>query len=464
MPTSFSNKVEPNKNLIMANIKLPPNKSPLNYALASKINPSTAQTPKIVFPSINTSTQSSTPASSSTVVSSSSIPGSTGLVNKASAQKAPVTPTNNQNFNLEDATRRAFSSINPSQGVSAQQPQNLSIQQQNPSQNPTPQPDQGLYRQLLNRGTASLEEAAKTSGEIANLKQRMNIAQNDVYGNPNYSLDTQVGRAGLIQKNVGAQLEGLSGQQQSQAAQGEAAFKGAQAAAPVQLPYSSQYIDPTTGKPVGDSAVSSSLNDAVASVVSKLTSGQMTYADAQSALSGYGQGGINALQQALPQGFNVAQSNTLSAQQGLVGPAIEQATQTLGKLKSAVANLQIPGQASGFTPFNAVTNAISGFTGYGKGQTAEVKGIVNEARNALQNALASSKGGTPTDYVGQAFAMLPDNPSTSEVDAAINVLNSLGEIRKSIYGNPGQTNSGNSGKVASGTVIQTSAGPVNPNF
>ncbi len=73
-----------------------------------------------------------------------------------------------------------------------------------PTQNQTgtgsPQTPQQQY---LNQGLEYQNEAAQLGRHIQN-------AEDAVRSNPNYSLDTQTGAAGLIQRNIGAQMQGLA--------------------------------------------------------------------------------------------------------------------------------------------------------------------------------------------------------------------------------------------------------------
>ncbi len=84
-------------------------------------------------------------------------------------------------------------------------------------------------------------------------------------------------------------------------------------ASPVQVPFSNQFIDPITGQAVG--GVSGNLNDAVSNIAQKVKSGTMSYDAGVQALQGYGQAGVNALNQNLGPNFNVQQSNALAAAQ-----------------------------------------------------------------------------------------------------------------------------------------------------
>lgn len=209
-------------------------------------------------------------------------------------------------------------------------------------------------------------------------------------------------------------------------------------AAPIQVPYSNQLVNPATGQPYGGGSTGS-LQDAVSSVVQRLQNGTMGYNDALTALSGYGQGGINALQAALPPGFNIAQSNTLAGQQGTIGPAYDFADKALTNVETlmsqlpSVQNTNIPG-------VNAVTQGFSTLTGLGSEQTRAVTGAVQTSRNAYAALLASARGGTPTDYSGQAQAEIPDKPTPNDIAAIRKNFETLGAARKQIYGNPGQAN------------------------
>lgn len=172
----------------------------------------------------------------------------------------------------------------------------------------------------------------------------------------------------------------------------------------------------------------------------EVVAGTRTYDDAVKAMGLYGDAGKQFLDTAIrggSPGFSFAQAQNLAGIQGTVTPDVTYAQQSLQALKGALGGLKIPGQASAFSPLRYATNVASTQFGIGSGATAEVQGTVAEARSALQRALASAKGGTPTDYVAQSFEMLPNSPSAAQVDAAINVLNSLGSIRRNVYGTPG---------------------------
>lgn len=237
-----------------------------------------------------------------------------------------------------------------------------------------------------------------------------------------------------------AALQGTGQQLTAQQQQANALNQAGNLAQPQLAGFNQQAFNPVTGQFTGGS----SLQDAVANVVEKLKAGTMSYNDAAAALSGYGQGGINALQQALPQGFNVAQSNTLAGQQGTVGATYQLADTAITNLENAVKN--IGGiQSTNIPAINQIGNFLSTQTGVGSQQTREYTQAVQSARNAYAALLASVKGGIPSDYSSQALAEVPDNPTPNDIAALRQSFNVLGQARKDIFGNPGVSGQGTAG-------------------
>ncbi len=164
----------------------------------------------------------------------------------------------------------------------------------------TPEAPKSTFAGLIDRAKSYQEDAARTNLIIERAKQ-------DALHDPNFSLDTGIGRAGQIASNYG-----LMGQQANALATGASELAGK--VAPEQVSYSNQYIDPTTGQPVNPQA-GQDMQNAVALQVQKLKSGATDPASARTALSNYGQAGLNALEQALGTSFNpnVATANQSSA-------------------------------------------------------------------------------------------------------------------------------------------------------
>ena len=290
---------------------------------------------------------------------------------------------------------------------------------------------QGLGTPIADTSTYSglIKQAAEAQAAARNFNQNLENAHIQATQTGS-DLPFQTGVQQALQRTYGSQATALS-----EAAKN--ATELARVSAPVQVPYSNQFVDPRTGQPVGGGATNGSLQDAVKNVVSKLTAGQMSYSDAVSALSGYGQGGINALQQSLPQGFNIAQSNVLAGQQGSIGVNYQLAEAALKNVESLVGELN-PSQRTNIPGVNALTQGFSTLTGIGSEQTRAVTGAVQSLRNAYASLLASSKGGTPTDYSGQALAEIPDQPTPNDLKAIRHNFEVLGKARADILGNPGQ--------------------------
>jgi len=274
-------------------------------------------------------------------------------------------------------------------------------------------------------------------------------------------LEFQQGRAGVVQKmqlEKENALQGLLGNAltqrgqtisgaQNQANRALTASTGILGAVAPQFPsYGSQIIQPgLLGQSGGQSGAS--LQNDVANVVQRLQNGTMSYNDAVAALSGYGQGGLSALQAALPPGFNIAQSNTLAGQQGTVGVNYQLAETALNNVENIIKELG-GAQKTNIPIVNKGANWISTQFGIGSEQTRAMTGAVQSLRNAYASLLASVKGGTPTDYSNQAAAEIPAEPTPNDIAAVRKNFETLGTARKDILGNPG--NAGNSSSSAGG--------------
>ena len=304
----------------------------------------------------------------------------------------------------------------------------------------------GLIKQLATQAQMTPEEIALKQ-KLADLKTKQATAVGNEQMTPGTN-SYQTGRIGIInqvanaeQGNTAQQIENLATQRQVAS---DALAKAAGLAAPQLASYSQQAFNPQTGQFSGGG----SLQEAVSNVAQKLQSGQMTYSDAVSALSGYGQGGLNALQQALPQGFNIAQSNTLGSQQGSIGPAYSFASKALDNLNKMVMNLGFA-QGSNIPIINSFGNALSYLTGHGSEQSRAYIQAVQEARAAYSQLLAVG-GATPSAADARANAAIPDNATPNDIRAAIASLQALGGAKVGIYGNPGASNTSSSSSNYSG--------------
>lgn len=214
---------------------------------------------------------------------------------------------------------------------------------------------------------------------------------------------------------------------------------------------SQQFYNPLTASAAGGGSLTP--QNQAQTYAMEVLQGARTYDDAVAAMGLFGPVGKQVLDAAIRQGnpgFNFAQAQNLAGIQGTISPDVQFASEALIALQNSLQNLVIPGQTAGFKPVREASNFIAGFTGIGgsKEPTAVVAGLVADARTALQRALASAGGLTPSDAGSRAMQMLPDQPSAQDVAAAIKVIQELGAIRQNIYGSPG----------TSGNVVSPAAG------
>lgn len=262
---------------------------------------------------------------------------------------------------------------------------------QNPANQPAPQ---SKYASLVDQGTNALKEEA--------------LSQNAIANDPNFSIETQLGKEGQAQ-------QALSGQ-------ATAAFAGATAVAPVQVPYSNQYIDPTTGQPIGGGSAGQLPPDAqniVNTYAQQVQSGAMTRADAESRLAPYGIAGTNALATALGSNFNTNASNASGATTAIgqqLQAAIPAANQALDALQTAFTNLPSL-QQTGLPLLNQITQGTAMLSGMGRDQASAFQGALQEARSRIDAALAGAIGVNAATE--QAKALLPDNMVPSELPQKI---------------------------------------------
>lgn len=312
------------------------------------------------------------------------------------------------------------------------------------------EPPKGLYGQLIDRASSSVDEAksAQEASRLFTLMKGQSI--NDVTHRPDFSLDTGVGRAGQIQQNLGLQEQSLATQAEQAIARANANTNIAGLAAPqgvgqgeikfdpvtgqqitaggVQVPYSNQYLNTATGQPMGGGAVSGSLYEAVANVAQRVKSGAMSYDQGVQALAGYGQGGLNALTQALGNNFNISQSNATAnareadiLQTGTTGGQVSKAASSaLGALDILGQTYQALGTFTGgsnIPVLNQVAQYASMQTGIGREKVSAFQGALKEARAQINAVLAPVVGVESANATSNS--LLPDNMTPGEIPQKI---------------------------------------------
>lgn len=240
-------------------------------------------------------------------------------------------------------------------------------------------------------------------------------------------------------------------------------------AGPTQLPYSNQYIDPLTGRPIGGgggggaatgtmASLPQAAQDAVNSYAQQVQNGLMSRADAESRLSTYGVAGTNALNEVLGTGFNTNASNA-SEHTTAVGQQIQTAADSTNKALDTLVQAfsSLSGLETGGIP---VTNSIAQWVGRQLGDKGLQQYLTNlaDARSQLIGVLNSS-GGTPTGNESTANQYLPDNMTKAQFDTNVGTAEHPGIVRQLIAQKVGSfTNSGQQGGTTSRGPITTKNG------
>ncbi|MBL0320483.1 MAG: hypothetical protein IPP74_14505 [Alphaproteobacteria bacterium] len=230
------------------------------------------------------------------------------------------------------------------------------------------------------------------------------------------------------QQMANAQAQALGGANTQQSQQIGGLGTAAGLAQPVQVPYSNQFVDPLTGQPFGGGSTGG-LNSVVQPLIERVRLGQMSYDDAVSALSGYGQGGVNALNQALGSNFDVVGSNaeasarTASTEQtGTIGGQMQKGAETVKQhMVTLLDAYQKLGAQFGIPLINKGINSIAEKFGSGPVQSYNI--ALSNVRDELAKILG---GGTSTDGTrATARELLPDNMTPQQIQASIKTATEL---------------------------------------
>lgn len=171
----------------------------------------------------------------------------------------------------------------------------------------------------------------------------------------------------------------------------------------------------------------------------EVANGTRSYEDAVSAMGLYGSAGQQFLDQAIRSvnpSFNFAQARSLGDIQGMIGPQYNFAQQALQNVENAFQKLGAT-QKTNVPLWNQFANFVSLQSGVGGDASREFVSAVQSLRNAYAAILASARGGTPSDFSAQAIAEIPDIPTPNDLAAIRHNLETLGQARVGIYGQPG---------------------------
>jgi hypothetical protein len=230
---------------------------------------------------------------------------------------------------------------------------------------------------------------------------------------------------------------------------------------PITPGYNQQVISQMTGQSMQAGGTAGSLQDAVSRAVEMINSGT-GFNDAAATLSGYGQGGLNALMAALPAGFDITQSNAKASagaastiQTGTIGGELTKSAETVKQhmitLKTAYDQLTAK---FGIPLLNAGVNSI--LKQFGSGPLQSYNIALTNVRDELSKILG---GGTATEGTRATAAyLLPDNMTPNQIDASIKTATELMNSKIQEYTRVAGETTGNNNS------IQTPYGTINPNL
>jgi hypothetical protein len=165
----------------------------------------------------------------------------------------------------------------------------------------------------------------------------------------------------------------------------------------------------------------------------------MTLAQAQSSMGYAGNAGGAMLQQAITSAspsFNFNQAAENSSIQGQIGPQSSLAQGEIQNLQTALANAPALQQ----TTIPAV-NAVAGWINdmLGNPNSKALSDAQSTAVTAVQTALSSAYGGTPTSFDSLTSGWFPPGATSAQIQAGLQQFAQLMTLRANAYNSPGTT-------------------------
>lgn len=290
---------------------------------------------------------------------------------------------------------------------------------------PPPATNQGFLGQLMqNTGNPQFTE---DNQNLTDLKNQQATLENDI-AKGDQPLYFKQGAMGQEQQAYQTKLAAASTQIQNdiaeQGAQTTAANAGATATLPgnqnVQVPYSNQYLNGTTGQAVNPQA-DQAMQSAVALETQKVQNNQEDLATAQGNLSAYGQAGLNALNQGLGPNFN---ANT-----------------NAGTSSAQASNANVGGTAQTST-FNGIYNGAQTSAATYSQQQSAINAVGSQALDLMQSAginpNASQFANTKLNQLATQFSSpqyAAFNTAIQSLQARIGSALQAGEIPTAATGN-----------------------------
>ena len=219
----------------------------------------------------------------------------------------------------------------------------------------------------------------------------------------------------------------------------------------------------TTGGTVSGASTTSQLTPAQAA--SAVNAGTMTPDQATSALSYLGstaQSQLYSAMNGINPNFNWNQATQNAAVQGTLAPQVALAQSEIQNLQTTLS--QAPSlQQTGIPAINAIAGWINGMLGNPSSKALD--DARSTAVSAVETALSTAYGGTPTSYDNLISGWFPPNATPDQIGAGLAQFNALVKYRSQAYTSPGATTlpTQNTGTTASGAG-SAPAGSVSYNF
>jgi len=296
--------------------------------------------------------------------------------------------------------------------------------------------NKGLFGYLIEMLSGSYagmsEEQKKAFAQKANLETGLSSGKNAIFANP-IPLEFQQGRAAALERDYAPRLTAASSMLEQANKQREMELDALKTAAglsaPREMAFTSQLVDPNTGEAITGT---NPIQQSVSTYAQQVATGQMTFADASSALGNnpYFVAQLNQQVQNFNPAFNVSSSNTLGGQtyQSLINSFNTTKTH-LEDLLSSVKNLPL----TSFPVINAALNGVQSAIGSKEFQDYQTK--LGVARGEIAMVLG---GGVATDKSrSEAEAILPSNLGPDQLEAAIKAAQQLMQEKINAYGSLG---------------------------
>lgn len=293
----------------------------------------------------------------------------------------------------------------------------------------------GLYGQLIgklaNFGLSPQQQEAYNLQ--ANLETGLAAGKNVIMRQP-IALEFQQGRAAALNRDFVPQIDAANKMLELANKQREMELSGlgtaAGLAAPVQVPFTSQFLDPVSGGYIG--AGGNPVMMQIPDYARQVVNGQKTFDQAAGELGNnpYFTSLLNQAIQGFNSGFNTTGSNTIGSQQ------YQSLLNSFNTVQQHMQDAMLSIQKLPLTSFPIINAAIAGgLQQLGSPEYQQYKTIIGTLQSEIANVLG---GGQATDMARtEAKDILPDNIGPDQLAAALEKAKKLMEEKIKQYGSLG---------------------------